>query len=243
MFSNRGGILFPVLLVACTSAAEDLPRQTPHYLEKTVEKTVKAQYLLYLPPAYHQTEETFPLLMFLHGIGERGDDLERVKIHGPASMIAQGHDFPFMVVTPQCPADRWWEVEMLVAVLGDVMDRYRVDPDRIYVTGLSMGGYGTWELVTTHPDRFAAAVPICGGGDPYRAHVMRDIPTWVFHGARDKTVPLEKSQEMVEALKKAGGDVRFTVYPEAGHAGAWKKAYADPELWDWVVRQKRPSDK
>ncbi|MFQ6615431.1 MAG: prolyl oligopeptidase family serine peptidase [Fidelibacterota bacterium] len=228
-----------VLVSGFSPGVEKGGRQTAHRLRTTIQKTVEVQYLLYLPPGYEDERREFALLLFLHGIGERGDNLDRVKIHGPARMISEGHDFPFVVVTPQCPADRWWDVDMLTAVLDEVMEQHRVDPDRVYVTGLSMGGYGTWNLVTSHPDRFAAAVPICGGGDPFKAHVMRDVATWVFHGAKDRTVDLEKSQEMVHALEEAGGNVRFTVYPEAGHADAWKKAYADPELWEWLAKQRR----
>ncbi len=197
------------------------------------------KYLKYLPPAYDSNEEKWPLLLFLHGAGERGDDLEMVKVHGPPKMIAQGRDFPFVVISPQCPEDVWWSIETLHALINEVVETHRIDESRIYVTGLSMGGYGSWGLACTYPDLFAAAVPICGGGEPEKAHLMKDVPTWVFHGAKDTAVPLQRSQEMVDALKAADGDVRFTVYPEAGHVGAWENAYGDPELWEWLAKQRK----
>ena len=202
-------------------------------------ETSVMSYLLYLPPEYASNEEEWPLLLFLHGAGERGDDLELVKVHGPPKMIAKGRDFPFVVISPQCPEGEIWSIETLRALINEIVGTHRIDTSRIYVTGLSMGGYGSWGLAYTYPDLFAAAVPICGGGEPEKAPLMKDIPTWVFHGAKDEAVPLERSQEMVEALEEAGGNVRFTVYPEGGHVGAWVNAYGDPALWDWLVKQRR----
>ena len=202
-------------------------------------ETTEMHYLLYLPPAYNGSEENWPLLLFLHGAGERGVDLEQVKVHGPPKMIAQGRDFPFVVISPQCPEDVWWSIEALHALLDEVVQTHRIDESRIYVTGLSMGGYGSWGLAYAYPERFAAVVPICGGGEPEKAPLMKEIPTWVFHGAKDTAVPLQRSQEMVDALEEAGSDVRFTVYPEAGHVGAWENAYGDPELWEWLEKQRQ----
>lgn len=215
--------------------AQSAERQVAQSLVRTIE----IQYLLYLPPAYDKSEEKWPLLLFLHGAGERGDDLELVKVHGPPKMIAQGRDFPFVVVSPQCPKDEWWSMDALHDLLNEIVETYRIDTARIYVTGLSMGGYATWGLACTYPERFAAVVPICGGGDREKAPLMKAVPTWVFHGAKDEAVPLQQSQEMVDALKAAGGDVRFTVYPEGGHVEAWQNAYGDPELWEWLAKQRR----
>ena len=202
-------------------------------------ETTEMHFLLYLPPAYNGSEEKWPLLLFLHGAGERGFDLEQVKVHGPPKMIAQGRDFPFVVISPQCPEDVWWSIDALHALLDEVVETHRIDKSRIYVTGLSMGGYGSWGLAYTYPETFAAVVPICGGGEPEKAPLMKEIPTWVFHGAKDEIVPLVRSQEMVDALEEAGGNVRFTVYPEAGHVGAWENAYGDPELWEWLEEQQK----
>ena len=217
------------------SDAQSAERQVAQSLVRTIEM----QYLLYLPPAYDSSEEKWPLLLFLHGAGERGDDLELVKVHGPPKMIAQGRDFPFVVVSPQCPKDEWWAIDALHDLLNEIVETHRIDTARIYVTGLSMGGYATWGLACTYPERFAAVVPICGGGDPEKAPLMKEVPTWVFHGAKDEAVPLQQSQEMVDALKAAGSDVRFTVYPEGGHVEAWQNAYGDLELWEWLAKQRR----
>jgi predicted peptidase len=210
-------------------------RQKPREMERI--RKVSMRYLLYLPKDYEQ-QDSWPLLLFLHGAGERGDDLDLVKKHGPPMLIERGQEFPFIVVSPQCPTNRRWEPFELAALLDEIVEKHRVDQDRIYVTGLSMGGFGTWSLAAYQPDRFAALVPICGGGEPIMARLLRPIPTWVFHGAKDAVVPLERSTIMVEAMKKAGGDVKFTIYPEAGH-DSWTDSYANPELYEWLLQQKR----
>ncbi len=222
-------------------------RQSCHAFKAGTRKTVKVQYLLYLPRGYAESTQRWPLLLFLHGAGERGDDLEKVKTHGPPKLIAREEkEFPFVVVSPQCPQDGWWsnedQIEMLGALLDHILSRYRIDRDRIYVTGLSMGGFGTWRLAAKHPDRFAAIAPICGGGDPGDAASISHLPVWVFHGANDNVVALEKSQEMVDALEKAGSHVRFTIYPQAGH-DSWTQTYDNPELYRWFLEHRRSDGK
>ena len=214
-------------------------RQKPAELDRAVKVTMK--YLVYLPKDYDQ-KAAWPLVLFLHGSGERGDNLELVQTHGLPKLIAGGKDFPFIVVSPQCPKERSWEPFKLMALLDEIAERYKVDQDRIYVTGLSMGGYGTWSLAFYAPDRFAAIVPICGGGDASEAKRIAHIPAWVFHGAQDPTVPLDQSLKMVEALRKIGAPVKFTVYPEAKH-DSWTEAYNTPELYPWLLQQKRTPKK
>ena len=194
-------------------------------------------YWRFLPEAYDQ-QERWPLILFLHGAGERGRDLERVKRHGPPKIVESQKDFPFIVISPQCPLDQFWEPCELLVLLDDVMAQYRVDPQRVYLTGMSMGGFGTWMLATLAPQRFAAIAPVCGGGQPFLADRLVDVPVWSFHGAKDTVVPLERSEEMVQALTGAGGNVRFTVYPDAGH-DSWTQTYANPELYRWFLEQKR----
>jgi predicted peptidase len=211
--------------------------------ETKVTKIMKAKYLIYLPKQYEGSERSWPLMLFLHGAGERGDDLEKIKIHGPPKLIAaQAREFPFVVVSPQCPEDGWWSdharIETLDALLDHISDRYRIDPERIYVTGLSMGGYGTWALAAAYPERFAAIAPICGGGDPDAAASISHLPVWVFHGDEDKVVAVEQSQQMVDALKKAGGNVKFTVYAETGH-DSWTRTYENPALYEWFLKHRR----
>ena len=209
----------------------------------TFKGQVKVEFrgLVYLPKNYDQ-QESWPLLLFLHGSGERGDDLERVKIHGPPKLIGQGREFPFVVVSPQCPSEQRWQPVELAALLDEVEKDYKIDKDRIYVTGLSMGGFGTWALAAYQPHRLAAIAPICGGGETHWTSVFSHMPVWAFHGAKDPGVPLERSEKMIEALKKHGGDPKLTVYPEAGH-DAWTETYAGTELYDWLLQQRRVSPK
>jgi len=220
---------------AQASAKSDVGRQTPRELDRTIKVTMK--YLLYLPKDYEQ-KPSWPLLLFLHGAGERGDDLSLVKKHGPPKLIEAGQEFPFIVVSPQCPKDHWWEPLELTALLDEIVQNTKVDQDHIYVTGLSMGGFGTWSLASYNPRRFAALVPICGGGDPIWARRFAHVPIWIFHGAKDSVVLPKRSEDMVEALKKNGSNVQYTVDPEAGH-DSWTKAYANPELYEWLLKQKR----
>ena len=214
--------------------------QYSHSLEKEISLKLNIDYLLYIPEAYSTTDKAWPLILFLHGAGERGDDLSKVLIHGPPKLIAkENRAFPFIIVSPQCPENDFWtskiQIETLNALLDEIVSKYRIDKRKIYVTGLSMGGYGTWSLATTYPDRFAAIAPICGRGNPEEAGKIAHLPIWVFHGAKDQTVPIKSSEDMVEALKKAGSDVKFTVYPEAGH-DSWTVTYENPELYDWFLQ-------
>lgn len=233
-------LMSSLLLVTASAALGDDPSESgERQLERTVETTVPVtmKYLLYVPDEYEQRDK-WPLVLFLHGAGERGDDLEKVKRHGPPKLIKAGKEFPFILVAPQCPAERWWRPFELTALLDEIIKTHNVDEDRVYVTGLSMGGYGTWDLAILTPERFAAIAPICGGGIPYRAKRIAKVPIWVFHGAKDTVVPVKKSEEMIKALKKAGGAPKFTVYPEAGH-DSWTAAYEDPAFFEWLLRQER----
>jgi len=187
------------------------------------------------------------LILFLHGAGERGTNLSKVATHGPLKHVTADSDFPFIVISPQCPEQQVWAKEPLLALLDDVTAKHAVDPRRVYLTGLSMGGYGTWALGLANPERFAAIVPICGGGQMIgvilgsrdKGPALKSLGVWAFHGAKDNVVPLEESQRMVDALKKAGvADVRFTVYPEAQH-NSWTEAYQDPVLYEWLLKHER----
>ncbi len=219
--------------------AADAPRQQAAKLDQQISVTL--DYLLYLPADYDD-KESWPLLMFLHGAGERGDSLKRVKIHGPPKLIEAGRQFPFVVVSPQCPTGQWWSSKPLelTALLDEIVEKYKVDEDRIYLTGLSMGGFGTWTLAAYTPERFAAIVPICGGGEAFATRRLGKIPTWVFHGAKDPVVPLARSEDMVKALKRIDEQVKFTVYPDALH-DSWTAAYDDPQLYQWLLEQNRGS--
>lgn len=229
-------------------AQSNRPLLSPEQFDYRVSRSGQIRYLLYLPEGYSPgTARTWPLVLFLHGAGERGNDLQRVAIHGPPKLVRQGTNFPFVLVAPQCPEGQRWETDSLLQLLDHVFQRHAIDRARVYVTGLSMGGYGTWKLALAAPDRFAAAVPICGGGERIdvllasreRLAALKGLAFWAFHGAKDPVVPWEESERMVSALKKAGvAEVNLTVYPEAQH-DAWTETYRNPELYDWLLRHRR----
>lgn len=204
------------------------PGQHAQMLETEIVKPVSLSYLLFLPEDY-DGESKWPLMLFLHGAGERGEDLEMLKKHGPPKIVEQQTDFPFVVISPQCPKEQRWQADELLALVEDIVARYAIDEDRIYVTGLSMGGYGTWALAGDHSERFAAIAPICGGGSRHSARSIAQakLPVWVFHGAKDTTVPIEESERMVEMMKRFGSEAKFTIYPEAQH-DSWTETYDNP---------------
>ncbi|MBI5662115.1 MAG: prolyl oligopeptidase family serine peptidase [Ignavibacterium album] len=206
-------------------------------LEKEIKLKVELQYLLYLPEDYEKAEKEYPLVLFLHGAGERGNDIELVKRNGPPKLIEEGKNFPFILVSPQCPEQTRWnyQTQSLIALLDEIESKYRVDKNRIYVTGLSMGGQGTWSLALTQPNRFAAIAPICGWTDTWEVCKINHLPVWVFHGAKDNVVPVTESQQMFDALKQCGAEnIKLTIYPEANH-DAWTETYNNPELYNWLL--------
>jgi predicted peptidase len=228
--------ILPLAAVASPQSIQELQgRLTPCSFERKITRTVGYRYLFYLPQGY-SPQIPIPLLLFLHGAGERGHELNLVRKHGPPKLIDRGKSFPCIVVSPQCPANRWWDAENLNSLLDEIVSDYAVDINRIYVTGLSMGGFGTWTLGVTHPDRFAALAPICGWGEPFAAFRLKDMPIWAFHGAKDPIVPLTKGQEMINAVERAGGSPKFTIYPEADH-DSWTETYDNPEFYRWLFEQ------
>ena len=219
-------------------------RQQKQSFQAKINKDVSLNFLLFTPKDYQSTEKEFPLVLFLHGIGERGTDLELVKLFGIPKEIEEGVDFPFLVVSPQCPVDTIWanELDALHALLEKTIKDFRVDTSRIYLTGLSMGGNGVWHFAAAYPSLFAAVIPICGWADPLlgfpeRIKVLKDVPVWAFHGAEDEVVPLQESQELVDVLKAHHGNVKFTVYPDTDH-DSWTQTYENPKLYDWLLNQK-----
>lgn len=247
----------PLVLGAVLLAAVSLSRAaTPAGVGPQQKLTFQASapetrcgYLLFLPQGYApKGDKEWPLILFLHGAGERGTDLNLVALAGPPKLVKERPDFPFVVVSPQCPANETWDAKTVMALLDHVLATHRIDRTRVYLTGLSMGGYGSWRLAALHPERFAAVAPICGGGEmidallqskPQKA-AMKTLGVWAFHGAKDTTVPLAESERMVEIFKKFGvTDIQLSVDPEARH-DSWTKAYADPKLYDWFLTHRRP---
>ncbi len=237
----RLSLLGTSLILSLAMLAQAQPKAQPGQSAQTFEKqiTIKLDYLLFLPEGYgKEADKKWPLILFLHGAGERGSDINKVKVHGPPKIVESKKDFPFIVVSPQCPGNSWWDPTQVISLLDDVQAKYAVDADRVYLTGLSMGGFGTWELMSRYPRRFAAYAPICGAGNPAIARRFKDVPAWVFHGDKDPTVPVTSSDEMVAALKKAGADVKYTRYEGVGH-DSWTKSYDNPELYTWFLSHKR----
>jgi Dienelactone hydrolase family len=195
--------------------------------------------LVYLPDGYYRSLRRWPLILTLHGRGESGEDLDLVRRQGLPLRVEATGGLPFIIVAPQSP-DWLWNIGALDILLDEVLQRYRADPDRVYLVGNSMGGNGTWALAARRPERFAAIAPICGRGDPAWAGRLRGVPTWAFHGAEDRIVPPQESERMVAALKEAGGDARLTVYPGVGH-DAWTPTYANPSFFEWLLQQRRGS--
>lgn len=196
-------------------------------------------YLIYLPEDYSsEVKGGWPLLLYLHGSGARGRDLEKVRRTGPPAVVESGKPLPMIVISPQCPEGAQWQPELLVKLIDHISQTFKIDPKKVYVTGYSMGGIGTWELATAYPDRFAAAAPVCGGGNESKADRLATLPIWAFHGENDSTIPLEASQKMVDAVRLEGGNAKLTVYPDRGHA-ICELTYENPDLYSWFMQQGR----
>jgi len=214
--------------------------QTAHRFTERVELDVASNYLLYLPDDYRERED-WTLIVFLHGSGERGDDIALVRKHGLPRLLAEGLSLPAVVLSPQCPAGQLWSRQLVAvkALIDRVAAHHQVDRQSVVATGLSLGGAGAYELISNYPGLFAAVAPICG---PWTWMFVTDqsthLPTWVFHGDADEVVPIGESLRLVEELRARGGEPRLTIYPGVGH-NSWDQAYGDPELLAWLVQQRR----
>lgn len=277
MFGNGfARLTIPALgltLLGCAVPAHsgDLPgvppppaTQTTGFVKRSIEMNGESfRYQLFIPADYDPSRP-WPVILFLHGAGERGSDNEAQTTVGLGPVVrARAEDFPAIVIFPQMPLDSTWAgtvADAALRVLDSTMLELNVDPERIYLTGMSMGGYGTWQLATQEPRRFAALVPVCGGVHPPRserpdlrvrtvppgtpdayrwvAERVRGVPTWIFHGEADQVVPVTGSRRMNDALRAAGAEVHYTEYPGVGH-NAWDPAYSEPELWEWLFTQRR----
>jgi predicted peptidase len=214
-------------------------------------------YLLMKPLGYDSTK-SYPLILFLHGSGERGQDNKRTLTHIESLLTADSNRtaFPAFVLVPQCDTGhRWVEVDwkavshtqpaepskymqLTISLLDKIESSFPIDPKRIYVTGLSMGAFGSWDIIARLPNKFAAAAPVCGGGDTETATLIKQIPIWIFHGSTDKVVKASRSSDMYEALKKVGGNVKYAEYKDVGH-DSWKPAYREPDFLKWMFGQRK----
>ncbi len=211
-----------------------------------------------LKPLNYNPKEKYPLVVFLHGAGERGDDNDKQLVHGVPEFLTPENrkDYPCFLIAPQCPEGKKWvevdwsaeseiqpkgpsePMQLTLGLIDQMRKDYPIDGKRIYVTGLSMGGFGAWDVIARRPDLFAAAVPICGGGDEATATKIAKIPIWAFHGAKDPAVNVNRTRHMIAALKKAGGEPKYTEYPDEGHA-SWVPAYKDAAMMKWLFGQKK----
>ncbi|MDF1740490.1 MAG: dienelactone hydrolase family protein [Verrucomicrobiales bacterium] len=197
------------------------------------------RYFLFLPEGYDESaEEKWPLLLYLHGSSLRGNDLKKTKRYGPPSFVEKRPGFPFLTVSPQLPSGAW-PASGLTSLLDELLATYPVDPERVYLSGVSLGAMGAWTFAAAAPDRFAALIPICAHGPAGSAAALTDMPIWAFHGAKDYIVPIGPHRKLIEAIKGRGGNARLTVYPEGDHGSVIAPTYKNPELIQWILEQKR----
>lgn len=197
------------------------------------------EYLAYVPASYNTSpDKLWPLIIFLHGAGEIGTDINKVKKHGLPKELARGEDLDFIVISPQCNSGGWWRTAVLENFLTQILLKYNCNPKQIYLTGLSMGGIETWNWAIQDPDLFAAIIPVSATGNPETVGVLRETPVWVFHGDQDQTVPYAGDKAMVDALQQAGGNVKFTTLK--GKHDVWDKVYQDRDLFLWLKKHQLP---
>ena len=203
---------------------------------------VELNYLLYLPSDYSYSKKVYPLVLFLHGAGERGEDINFVEVHGIPKLIKMGKEFPFITIAPQCPFDRWWSdkvfVKALISLIEKTKTQYNVDDSRIYATGLSMGGYGTLAIAMERPDLFAGIIPICGGGDLKKIGRLEHMPIWLFHGDADTVVPIENSTKIYDVLKPINNNIKITNYENIGH-DSWTQTYDNNDIYEWLLNHNK----
>ncbi|MFL6261027.1 MAG: prolyl oligopeptidase family serine peptidase [Thermoanaerobaculia bacterium] len=210
---------------------------TEHDYHVTAARSFSLRYLLYLPEGYKTILKSWPLVLYLHGSGERGTDLKALERQG-LPKLAAGRSFPFILVAPQLPEGEVWSAEVLTYLLDELESTLWIDSNRIYLTGISMGAFGAWDLAIATPDRFAALLVISGGGNPVEVCRLKDVPVWIVHGLQDDVIPVSWSEALGQRLERCGGNVKVTIYPDAGH-DAWSRAYADPDVLEWLLAQWR----
>lgn len=198
-------------------------------------KTLK--YAIRYPDNYSDKQK-YPVILFLHGAGTRGNDINLLSESPFFKITGEIEDFPFITVAPQCHTETWFDIfETLKALVLEIASWEFISKEQIYLMGTSMGGYGAWQLAMSMPEIFAAAIPICGGGMYWNAARLVNVPVWAFHGKLDTTVKVEESEKMVEAVNNCGGNARLTIYPENDH-DAWTDTYSNPEVFNWLGKQK-----
>lgn len=236
MIPRRFVLMLPFAMTACSTPLALGPGA--HAVTLDVPGHEPARLWLHLPAGYGSDARRWPLVVFLHGSGERGENLAAVKVHGPPKHAERGAAYPFVLASPQLADGRRWEPGELHALLAVLLARLAVDADRVTATGLSLGGHGVWDWAAAYPRDLAGIAPVCGYGDPDDVCHAKPVPVRAYHGDADTVVPLAAQQACVEALRACGGSVSFTVYPGVGH-NAWDPAYEDPGLVPWLMAQRR----
>ncbi len=230
-------LLSVTLILCCASGVRGEIKDGE--FKKTITKEVGLKYRTVLPADY-DPQKNYPLILFLHGRGEQGDDLAKTQIHGPFKKVAE-LALPVIIVAPQSPQDEWWQADSLSALVDHLLETLPVDKSRVYLTGLSMGGQGTWLLAMHRPEVFAAIAPVCAFGKPGHAETLKDMPIWMFHGGKDDVIHYRESTEMASALYKVGNDARLTIYPDANH-DSWTETYNNPEFYEWLLSHEKALD-
>jgi predicted peptidase len=237
---RRFSIVILILIMPVTiwpQNGDSLSGLKPHKFEKELKRDVRANCLLYLPRDYGEKEK-WPLILYLHGGRGRGDDLSLLDWYPLPKMLSQNDTYPFMALIPQCPAgEMWTDTELLKSLLHDVMTKYKVDKNRVYLIGYSMGGTGAWHMAYKHPEMFAAVAPMSGNTNPWWASRLKDIPIWAFHGQKDTLISVSETEQMAEAIRKEGGSIRVSIDPERGHSPP--SIAKHEELFEWLLKQKR----
>jgi len=221
------------LLLSCTSeSAEE---------NNNANSTDIIAHKIYVPEDYNEDVD-LPLLIFLHGAGERGEDLDMLDIHGPPMRVKNGENFPFVIISPLCPKGSYWDDFDMQKSVKELIEKtkedYAIDKNRIYMTGLSMGGFGTWAYAMNFPEELAAIAPICGGGKIWRTSRITDIPIWAFHGTDDAVVPYDYSTSLVDAVNEQGGNAKLTSYDNVGHL-SWIEPYGTDSLYNWFLEHSK----
>jgi predicted peptidase len=235
-FTRALCVAFGLILAASTSLAGE----KTGFLDKIYKgEKGDVKYVVFIPKDYDGKKE-YPVIMFLHGAGESGTDGQKqVKVGLGKAIRDKKENFEFIAIFPQSQKGGWGagsaEGKRAMAILDTVEKDYKTDKHRVYLTGLSMGGFGTWSLAAAHPKRWAAIAPICGGGNPKDAAKIKDIPCWCFHGDADTAVKVDRSRDMIKALKDAGGTPRYDEYAKVGH-NSWDRAYATADLYPWLLK-------
>ena len=224
------------LALGVATIAPAAGRMESNALDATLSRHVHLPYRVWLPQGY-EASKAWPAIVFLHGSGERGTDLSFVERNGPPRYVLE-HGLPFVVIAPQLPEGATWSADAISALLDRALADYRIDTTRVYLTGLSMGAYGAYELAIAEPSRFAALLTVSGAGNPVEVCRLRELPVWIVHGAKDDVIPISWGREMARRLENCKGDVRLTIDPDSGH-DAWTKVYEDPATYEWFLAHRR----